>query len=151
MFESLKHWFESLKEDSKLFDVRAEIMPLGDCNLDGNIDADDLPCISTVDQRDAILDALDPLPGDFNGDGDVDFEDFIVLSQNYQSEKTAYIDGNVDVMGAIDFTDFIAFSNNFGKTVAAASVPEPHGLALGILTLVIVAQVRRQRPKSQTA
>ena len=62
-----------------------------------------------------------PEPGtsaDFNGDGAVDFSDFISFAQNFgRSEGDANFDARFDLTGdgSVDFSDFIAFAQQFGQ------------------------------------
>ena len=62
-----------------------------------------------------------PEPGtsaDFNGDGSVDFSDFISFAQNFgRSEGDANFDARFDLSGdgSVDFSDFIAFAQQFGQ------------------------------------
>lgn len=58
------------------------------------------------------------IAGDFNGDGSVDFSDFIAFAQNFgRSEGDANYDAKFDLTGdqRVDFSDFIAFAQQFGK------------------------------------
>jgi len=65
-----------------------------------------------------------PLVGDINGDGEVGFHDFLVLSDNYGQDVAVGELGDLDADGAVDFPDFLLLADNYG-TVTAASVPEP--------------------------
>ncbi len=62
-----------------------------------------------------------PEPGtsaDFNGDGRVDFSDFIAFAQNFgRSDGDANYDEKFDLNGddRVDFSDFIAFTQQFGQ------------------------------------
>ena len=38
-----------------------------DCNGDGVVNADDLVCVATIEERDAVLSELNTLPGDLDG------------------------------------------------------------------------------------
>ena len=121
----------------------------GDCNIDFAVNGDDLACVSSVEARDAVLAALNTLPGDLDGNGDVAFADFLVLSGNFGQEALGYADGNIDLTGPVDFADFLVLSGNFGQTAAgvassgtAASVPEPTGL--GLLLLGSLCFLRRR-------
>lgn len=97
----------------------------GDCNTDGSVNAGDLECVVTVQQRDHVLIELNSLPGDLDGDGTVAFADFLSLSANFGTDLTRYVDGNIDLTGGVEFADFLILSSNFGKTrTAAVSVPE---------------------------
>ena len=119
---------------------------LGDCNLDGQLTALDLDCIGTIDERDAVLGALNTLPGDLDGNGDVSFADFLVLSGNFGDDsKTRYSDGNVDLQGGVEFADFLALSGNFGQVPAgAAAVPEPGTWGSWLVALMMLAIARRR-------
>lgn len=117
-----------------------------DCNGDGMVDTSDLDCV-TSETIDAMRDRLNLLPGDFNGDGNVDFFDFIQLSLGFGKEGRGYTGGDNNVDGSVDFVDFISLSLNFGKssTAAAAAVPEPSsGVLFGAL-LLMVAHYRRRK------
>lgn len=62
-----------------------------------------------------------PEPGiaaDFNGDGNVDFSDFIAFAQNFgRSVGDDNYDAKFDLTGddRVDFSDFIAFAQQFGQ------------------------------------
>lgn len=119
----------------------------GDCNLDTELDANDLACVSDIPARDAVLEALNSLPGDLDGNGDVAFADFLILSANFGSDSTSYADGNIDLQGNIGFPDFLVLSNNFGQSAGAnlSSVPEPSGSLLAMFTLGAFLRFRRNR------
>lgn len=55
---------------------------------------------------------VDAIIGDINGDGRVDFADFLILSDNFGSESE---DGDLNGDGKVDFADFLLLSDNFGK------------------------------------
>lgn len=85
------------------------------------------------------------ITGDLDGNGSVEFADFLALSANFgQTEGTTYEAGDIDCDGEVAFADFLALSGNFGATAAgAASVPEPNGIALLLLGLVPLLRRRR--------
>ena len=62
-----------------------------------------------------------PLPGDCNGDGVVNFSDYLVLEASFgQSGKGIKGDCNAD--GVVDFGDYLTLEANFGGSTPA---PEP--------------------------
>ena len=52
------------------------------------------------------------LPGDFSGDGQVDFEDFFLFADAFGGADPAY---DLDSSGQVDFADFFLFADSFGK------------------------------------
>ena len=119
----------------------------GDCDESGSLDAGDLSCVSTIAERDAVLGALNTLPGDLDGMGGVAFADFLTLSGNFGNAEGSYADGNIDLMGGIEFADFLALSGNFGKSpaAAAAAVPEPDARATALLAVCAVCWLGRRK------
>ena len=136
-----------VSDNFPLFEFRAEILNHpADCNDDGRVDGADLACVADIEQRDMVLEELSTLPGDLDGNGDVSFTDFLVLSANFGQDLPNYTDGNIDLKNEIDFADFLELSNNFGKTPSdVAPVPEPNGLAMIWLGLLGGAAFRRHR------
>ena len=117
----------------------------GDCNKDGLFSASDLACVKTISSRDVVLTALNTLPGDVDGDGDVAFNDFLVLSANFGQDVASYAGGNIDLQEGIGFADFLILSNNFDKTPSdIAAVPEPNAFFLVWLGLLGIVSFRRR-------
>ena len=89
-----------------------------------------------------------PGTGDFNGNGTVDFNDFIILATNFGMEGSAD-QGDLDCSGNVDFLDFLGFAQNFGQEVGAAAalaaVPEPSGLLLFACGILAMGSRRRRR------
>ena len=123
--------------------IRAVPSP-GDCDGNGVVDAADLTCVATIEQRDIVLAAIGSLLGDLDGDGSVDFADFLTMSANFGKEG-GYVDGNIDLTRNIEFADFLALSANFGKTADASSVPEPSAFGMAALGFGFLGLLRRRR------
>jgi hypothetical protein len=143
----------------------------GDYNSDGVVDRDDLDLLGTeivagtneamfdlnadalvnADDRDDFLggDLItvgNRLNGDADFDGEVQFSDFVILSNNF-GNSGVWSDGDFDVDNVVQFSDFVILSNNFGlSAAAAAAVPEPAGIWLALVGfLALVRGARCQR------
>lgn len=92
-----------------------------------------------------LPDFLDLIMGDLNGDGAVDFTDFLTLSGNFGNEGD-YADGDIDGDGIVQFEDFLIMAGNFDKEDAVVSVPEPGGILVWIWMPAIFA-LRRHAPR----
>ncbi|MFW6155490.1 MAG: right-handed parallel beta-helix repeat-containing protein [Planctomycetota bacterium] len=58
------------------------------------------------------------LPGDADGDGDVDLDDFVLLKQNFGMPAGATAaDGDFDGDGDVDLDDFVILKQHFGETL----------------------------------
>ena len=82
------------------------------------------------------------IPGDLDGDGGVQFLDFLIFAGNFGQEVSTYEEGDINCNGTVDFLDFLVLAENFGTSVQAAAVPEPTALSLcfvaatlGLLTM----------------
>jgi hypothetical protein len=97
---------------------------------------------------------LNTIPGDIDGDGEVAFSDFLVLSANFGQHAASYAEGNVDLTGGVAFADFLIMSDNFGKTPGdIAAMPEPSGCVLvwfGFLGIVVLEKRFASTPKHLT-
>lgn len=51
--------------------------------------------------------------GDFNGDGVVGFDDFLVMSSNFGKRTVTKSEGDLDGNGEVDFTDFLILSSHY--------------------------------------
>ena len=76
--------------------------------------------------------------GDHDLDFNVNFIDFVRLSNNFNMSPTGWAQGNGNTDDNTNFNDFVRLSNNFGMNFASGSnVPEPAAVgALGMLALV---------------
>jgi hypothetical protein len=84
--------------------------------------------------------------GDLDGNGTVEFADFLVLSGNFGSQVSSHEEGDIDCNGTVEFADFLVLSGNFGNTVGGAeSIPEPTGLALLSIAVLCLGTLRKQR------
>ena len=91
------------------------------------------------------IDVCVPNNGDIDGNGTVEFADFLVLSANFGQAGDA-ASGDTDCNGEVDFADFLALSANFGQTVGqAAAVPEPNALTLLGAGFLAVTCLRKRR------
>lgn len=109
-----------------------------DCTDDGLLMADDLVCVSDIEQRDNVLRSIGSVVGDLDGDGNVAFSDFLTLSRNFGSDVTSYAAGNIDLVDGVGFPDFLALSQNFGFVGhnAIAIVPEPADSTTPLIAIV---------------
>ncbi|MGC4032863.1 MAG: autotransporter-associated beta strand repeat-containing protein [Tepidisphaeraceae bacterium] len=62
------------------------------------------------------------LAGDADLDGDVDFNDFLVLQSKFGQSNTRFDEANFNYDGFTDFNDFLALQANFGQSVGGDSV-----------------------------
>ena len=93
----------------------------------------------------AILEFMLPLPGDTNGDWDVDIFDFQDLQNNYGTPSgMTYGDGDFNGDGDVDIFDFQILQNNYGTVMTPPPVPEPVSLTLLVLGTASVLRRRRR-------
>lgn len=50
-------------------------------------------------------------------DGEVTFQDFLILSNNFGEDEFGWQKGDMDYDGEVDFADFLTLSANFGRSV----------------------------------
>lgn len=81
--------------------------------------------IETLETRDLL--AGDVVAGgvlgirsDIDGDGTVDFHDFLILAETFEQEALPEVNGDINADGAVDFHDFTILAENFG---ASADIP----------------------------
>ena len=80
------------------------------------------------------------IPGDFNGDGALNLDDFNIMVSNFHTPG-AYADGDFNFSGHIDLRDFSGFRTAWGEANAvgaAVSVPEPSCLAVFGISLLLM-------------
>ena len=137
---------------------------LGDLNVDGQQDAEDLDRLSSAIRfgrdlsydlnRDARLDEEDRRVwieeyaetslGDANLDGTIGFADFLTLSDSF-GQSGGWAQGDFNGNGNIEFGDFLLLSENFlASTPSGAAVPEPTAKCV-LLNLIVMLLVYRRR------
>lgn len=127
--------------ESFLFDVAILRGSELDCNADVSVDFTDAACTQDASKLAVLLDWSDSRLGDLNGNGEVGFDDFLVVSKNFGAPGN-YMQGDINLDGKVGFGDFLILSGNFGDAndTAVVAVPEPsfnRALALAIGTWVL--------------
>ena len=90
------------------------------------------------------------IEGDLDGNNEVDFPDFLVLSSNFGNPVDGYEDGDIDCGGDVGFPDFLILSANFGQSAAAAaSIPEPSTNVLAMFGVILALSSRRRQGRVQ--
>ena len=85
--------------------------------------------------------------GDVDGNGVVEFEDFIILSTNFNTEQD-WTGGDFTGDGVVTFGDFLQLSTNYqGISGNAQSVPEPNASMLICVGFVVALGARRRRSR----
>ncbi|WP_428389434.1 hypothetical protein [Mucisphaera sp.] len=135
---------------------------LGDLDLDGDVDGDDITLIlgavasgsgqaafdldgdldvDAADSDELVLTILDSFYGDANLDGAVDLIDLSTLATNF-GEFGKWSSGDFNGDYTVDLIDLSILATNFGSTSA---VPEPAGAALVGLGALVVGRRRSAR------
>lgn len=92
-----------------------------------------------------VVENYQAIPGDTDGNGIVEFEDFIILSTNFGTMQE-WTGGDFDGNGLVDFGDFLGLSTNFdGVNVGAQPVPEPNSGLLASFGMLLLLGVRKRR------
>lgn len=106
--------------------------------------------------NDVMLGAWQALPGDVDGDRDVDITDFNFLSVHFEPSGTqrSWDEADFDSDGDVDVTDFEAFAANFlpggyGGSQLLTAVPEPTAPLATLSALLLLIVYSEIRSKSQ--
>jgi hypothetical protein len=106
---------------------------------------------------------IPPIPGDVDGDGDVDMDDFNTIRGNFGLTGAERTDGDLTgpglgglADGIVDLYDYGQWKDNFpfpgagsgGGSVGGQSVPEPTTALLMAMPLICVMRLRRRRTAS---
>ena len=99
-------------------------------------------------QVQAHYDSRDYIQGDFDGNGEVEFADFLILTNNF-NVPGSYSQGDVSLNGQIDLEDFSIFRRIIGgaNPANAAVVPEPSSSLLLLLAALALPLFRRSRTR----
>jgi hypothetical protein len=108
------------------------------------IQGPDVDVAGTFERRsyyEGLVYELAPIPGDFDGDRDVDGADFVAWQTNFPMETGATLTmGDADADGDVDGADFVVWQTNFPTTASpgASPIPEPRAICLGAIGLMII-------------
>ena len=88
------------------------------------------------------------ISADVNGDGTVNFPDFLLISANFNSPGTA-AEGDVDFDDFVGMNDFIIWRQQFDAAgaPAGAAVPEPSAGMLALASFFALPLLRRRRTR----
>jgi hypothetical protein len=67
--------------------------------------------------------------GDVNHDRSVDFNDLVVLAQNYNSTGKGFAEGDLNYDGNVDFNDLVLLAQRYNTTLAAPPAAAPVAIA----------------------
>jgi hypothetical protein len=84
--------------------------------------------------------------GDFDGDGDVDANDFTVWNTTVGATGKVRADGNGDrIVDAADYVLWRKFASADSGSGSSVTVPEPHITSIVCVGLLILTSLRRSR------
>jgi hypothetical protein len=92
---------------------------------------------------------VDPIAGDANADGVVNFDDLLVVAKNYNARGMGWAQGDLSGDGLVNFDDLLMVSKNYNRT-APVSAPPPAAPAVMQEVLAAEAPEERQRPPFST-
>jgi glucose/arabinose dehydrogenase len=121
--------------------------------------------LGTNNSNGELFRLVPPVPGDANLDRIVNFDDLVLLAQNYNG-RGGWLSGDFTDDGAIDFADLVqlaqnyntagpaagafdaAFAADLARAFAEAAVPEPSALAAGVIGVGLLLTRRRSQRSS---
>jgi hypothetical protein len=140
----------------------ATIAPDGSLSIgsayDTTIDARDL--VVSIRKSDSTIVPLEveyveaAIPGDFDGDQDVDGDDLTIWTAYFGSTAAGPLSGDADGDADVDGNDFLVWQQSIStaqENVAGAAIPEPPALSMALATLLLRAASRGRtalRPSS---
>ena len=124
----------------------ATMTPIDGINPDGGFTShagDGLFQTLSYDNDSVTLDQYYAIPGDANGDGNVDVQDFNVWNSNKFIMGTDWLSGDFNGDGNTDILDFNLWNANKFTSASTPAVPEPSSVAL--LLIGMLGLLRRKR------
>lgn len=164
-------WYvDAINNELILVDPNSSFVPTtenGDLNTDGNINHVDIDLLrvaigandpdplfnvngdTMLDENDfnhLITEIIGTVHADGNLDGKVNFDDFILVSNNFDDGGTGWPRGNYNLDSKTNFNDFIILTNNFGQsgTMDGSTVPEPAAMMMLLMGANVLH--RRRHP-----
>ena len=125
-----------------------------DLSGDGIVDIQDvdMACDTGFDIQ-GVLATANLLGADADGDGEVQFSDFVILAEHFGNQDTMFSTGDFDCDNETQFSDFVMLNDVFGQrsVPAAAVVPEPSAPALFVVGILLLGLARRRDCGSRSA
>jgi hypothetical protein len=91
-------------------------------------------------------------PGDVDGDGDADMNDFNAIRDHFQQSVTSKAQGDLNLDGVVDFKDYRAWKSAFTPAVAGgAAIPEPVAIGMAVVALGALSGMLRGVRTSSTS
>lgn len=135
---------ENILNGDHVFDVRdIDDLTAAIGSADTRFDLDDDGLVGLSDRQILVGDIFRTVAGDADLDKDVDFADFLAVSNGF-GQAAGWSGGDFDGDGVTQFADFLLLSTNFGGSEVAA-VPEPSAGSLAILAGGALLLLDRER------
>ncbi len=83
-------------------------------STDNQYDLDEDGFVGPRDTENWIQEIAETRRGDANLDGNVDFQDFLIMSSRFGQDDQGWADGDFNGDGSVSFEDFLFLSANFG-------------------------------------